>query len=87
MAEAPLGGIFVNGTVVNATRVTAWATRETKAMRRMSWGKPAVMGISQPRALLDPFLMRTQRVGHHAQLGNARLLDAVHDLHHRPIGN
>src|SRR2546422_8900142 len=87
MAEAPLRGIFVNGTVVSATKVTTWATRETKAMRRRSWGRPPVMGISQPRALFDPFLMRTQRVGPHAQLGNARLLDAVHDLHHRPIGN
>src|SRR5437867_12701888 len=87
MAEPPLERIFVNGTVVSATKVTTWATRETKAMRRMSWGMPAVMGISQPRALFDPFLMRTQRVGHHAQFCNARLLDAVHDLHHRPIGN
>src|SRR3989441_7358218 len=87
MAEPPLERIFVNGTVVSATKVTTWATRETKAMRRMSWGMPAVMGLSQPRALFDPFLMRTQRVGHHAELCNARLLDAVHDLHHRPIGN
>src|SRR5438093_4618278 len=87
MAEAPLERIFVNGTVVSATKMTTWATMETKAMRRMSWGMPAVMGLSQPCALFDPFLMRTQRVGHHAQFCNARLLDAVHDLHHRPIGN
>jgi hypothetical protein len=46
MAEPPLERIFVNGTVVSATKVTTWATRETKAMRRMSWGMPAVMGLS-----------------------------------------
>src|SRR5207245_10762796 len=87
LRAAPLERLFLHATVASATKMTTWATMETKAMRRMSWGMPAVMGLSQPRALSDPFLMRTQRVGHHAELCNARLLDAVHDLHHRRIGH
>src|SRR6266571_4365192 len=35
MAEAPLERIFVNGTVVSATKMTTWATMETNALRRL----------------------------------------------------
>ena len=45
MDEAPIDGIFTNGTTDSSARRATCAARETHTVRRISSGIPAVIGL------------------------------------------